>query len=78
MTTSSKRGGAHTHAKKKRICKQEKSVKQDSVKQMLKDVEMTVPKSRETIYAATQGMRACNSNECTKVQKINSFCPLST
>ena len=41
---------------------------------MLKDVEMTVPKSRETsaicsktgdersIYAARQGMRACNNN----------------
>ena len=40
---------------------------------MLKDVGMTVPKSRETsicsktgdegnIYAARQGMRACNNN----------------
>ena len=31
---------------------------------MLKDVGMTVPKSRETssIYAATQGLRACNNN----------------
>ena len=31
---------------------------------MLKDVGMTVPKSRETraVYAATQGVRACNNN----------------
>ena len=61
----------------KRVCK-EKPVKQGSKNisiKMLKDVGMTVPKSRETsavymqqdrdegnIYAARQGMRACNNN----------------
>ena len=47
-----------------------KGSKNISIK-MLKDVGMTVPKSRETsavymqqdnIYAAKQGMRACNNN----------------
>ena len=68
MTTSSKWGGARTNAKSivyicKRVCN-EKAVKQGSKNisiKMLKDVGMTVPKSRETsavyIYAAIQGMR---------------------
>ena len=51
MTTSSKRGGARTRARKEHcICKQvynEKPVKQGS-KKMLKDVGMTVAKIRET------------------------------
>ena len=81
MTTSIKGVGLATR-KEHCICKRvynEKSVKQvykNISTKMLKDVGMTVPKSRETsavyicsktgdegnIYTATQGMRACNNN----------------
>ena len=64
--TSRKKGWGSPRARKERcICKQISVKKRKNISiKMFKDVGMTVLKIRETrsIYAATQGMRACNNN----------------